>query len=355
MTSNERVLLVDDNPINLEIIEEALCDRYELAFAKSGTEAMHVAPRFRPGVVLLDVKIPKPDGYAVCGWIRQSETLLDATVLMVSALASTEERLRAYRAGADDYIVKPFDEAELCAKVDAAFTGRRRKEFAQRKLHDVWGVFGETLELLSHLRDSETGAHIERMRVYSTLLAMELKRQGRHAEIDDLLIEDLDRASALHDVGKIAVPDAVLLKEGPLNSEEWEQMRQHTIDGAQILSRLAERDSQETFLAMAATIARSHHKNFDGSGYPDGMRGSDIPLAARIVRVADVFDALTTERPYKRAFSVQEARDKIEKGKGSEFDPDIVRAFHQLYAEFSAIAGGGVGDDLRKNLLHFTS
>jgi putative two-component system response regulator len=334
MPANSRILAVDDNPTNLAIIEETFQDRFDLRVAHDGAEALAIVPTFLPDVVLLDVMMPRPDGYEVCSQIKNDVALRHSKVIMVSAKTDISERLRGYQAGADDYVTKPFDEEELMAKVCAALKTKSLYSSIQRDFETLCGATGEALELISHLRDAETGEHLDRMRDYSQMLAAELRNGPFGQQIDDQFLDDLYRASPLHDLGKVVIPDSVLRKPGPLTDEEREQMKRHTIIGEQILRRLSRQQPEVGFFRMAADIARSHHECVDGSGYPDGLRGDAIPLAARIVKVADVFDAITTARVYKPSYSPQTARSEIAAAAGSQFDPQVVDAMLRIFDEF---------------------
>lgn len=334
MLARSRVLAVDDNPTNLAVIEESLQEQFTLRLARSGEDALRLAPTFLPDVVLLDAMMPRPDGFEVCSKLKNDPLLRRSHVIMVSARTAVDDRLRGYRAGADDYVCKPFDEQELCAKVSAAMNTRELCRGVHADLEQFCGATGEALELLTHLRDTETGEHLDRMREYSQILAGEL-RSTRYGEfIDDLFLDRLYRASALHDVGKIAIPDAVLRHPGALSPEQRETMQRHTTIGGSILARLAGRQSSTGFFEMAAQIARWHHERFDGTGYPDKLSGDSIPLAARIVKVADVFDALTTHRAYKPRFPFDHAVEIIACGSGTEFDPVVVDAMFRVLDEF---------------------
>jgi putative two-component system response regulator len=334
MSADSRILAVDDNPTNLAIIEETFQGRFNLRLAHDGEEALRIAPTFLPDVVLLDVMMPRPDGYEVCTQIKNDRILRHSQVIMVSAKTDISERLRGYRSGADDYVTKPFEEEELFAKVCAALKTKSVYCSVQHELEALCSATGETLELISHLRDAETGEHLDRMRDYSQMLAAELREGPFAQQVDDQFLDDLYRASPLHDLGKIVIPDAILRKPGPLTDAEREEMKRHTIVGEQILHRLARQQPEAGFFGMAAEIARWHHECLDGSGYPDGLFGKAIPLAARIVKVADVFDAMTTARVYKPSFSPQVARDEIVVGAGSQFDPHVVDAMLRIFDEF---------------------
>jgi putative two-component system response regulator len=334
MYTSKRVLAVDDNPINLAVIEEALQGQFQLQLARDGNEALRVAPEFRPDVVLLDVMMPRPDGYEVCSRMRHDHSFRRPQIFLVSAKTDADSRLRGYLAGADDYISKPFNEQELFAKVCVGLRTRASIGSMQSQLDELCGAAGETLELLTLLRDAETGEHIDRMRHYSQALAEELQIGPWRSTIDGVFLDNLYRASPLHDVGKVVISDAILRKPAPLSEQERIEMQQHTILGERILLQLGARQPDVAMFRMAAQIARSHHENFDGTGYPDGLRGDAIPLAARIVKVADVFDAVCSARVYKPSYGPQRARDVILCGKGTEFDPTIVDAMVRVFDRF---------------------
>jgi putative two-component system response regulator len=337
MPTQNRILAVDDNPANLAIVEEIFQETFKLRLAHDGNEALSIAPTFLPDVVLLDVMMPRPNGYEVCSRMKNDRTLRHSQVIMVSAKTDIDDRLRGYDAGADDYVTKPFEEQELCAKVRANLRTKSIYGIVRDEMEALCCATGEVLELLSHLRDAETGVHLDRIRCYSHLLAAELRAEPFGEEIDDLFLDNLYRASPLHDIGKIAIPDAVLRMPGPLTDHEREQMKQHTLIGQQVLGRLAKQGPSLAFFPMAADIARWHHESFDGSGYPDGLRGTAIPLAARIVKVADVFDALTSARVYKPSYEPSAARDHITRIDACKFDPAVVGAMLRVFDEFTDV------------------
>lgn len=338
MSTGNRVLAVDDNPTNLAIVEDIFQGKYKLRLAHDGNEALQLAPTYLPDIVLLDVMMPHPDGYEVCTRFKNDPTLRHSHVIMVSARTDVHDRLRGYRAGADDYVTKPFEEEELLAKVRANLKTKSIYSSVRYQLDQLCGAAGEVLELVSHLRDAETGEHLDRIRIYSELLAGELRNGPYRDQIDDAFLDDLYKASPLHDVGKVGIPDSILLKPGTLSDQEREQMREHTRIGEHILNRLALQQPDVSFFRMAAEIARWHHEAFDGTGYPDGLRGITIPLAARIVKVADVFDALTSKRVYKPRYEPIAARDQIAVADARMFDPVIVNAMLTLFDEFTEVS-----------------
>lgn len=337
MFESDRILAVDDDPLNLAIIKETFEGKFHLRTVACGEEALRIAPTFLPGVVLLDVMMPRIDGFQVCSRLKHDAALSNSQIIMVSAKNAIEDRLRGYQAGADDYVSKPFCEDELVAKVDVALRKSSANRTLQLEFNRLCGATCDLLELVSNLRDKETGEHLDRIRDYSSLLAATLRTGVYKDQIDDLFLDNLYRASALHDIGKIAIPDAILCKPGTLTYEEREQIKQHTILGEQILDCIGRQNWEPNLFKMAAEIARWHHERFDGTGYPDELCGEEIPLAARIVKVVDVFDALSTRRVYKPAYPYQQVRELMIRGKGTEFDPAIVDALIENFDELIEI------------------
>ncbi|MBN2022142.1 MAG: response regulator [Pirellulales bacterium] len=359
----DRILIVDDCPINVRILQELLCDEYELESASTGEECLEKIRAFSPETVLLDIMMPGISGYEVCQRIKSSPLGSFTIVILVSGKASAAERLKGYEVGADDYVVKPFDHDELLAKVRIHFRLRATMKelwLANQRIQEFNSELEELVEQrsseviatrdvaifalakLADSRDPETGEHLERMRNYSRLLAEEISLAGPFAEdVDQQFIENIYQSAPLHDIGKVGIPDAILLKPGRLTPEEFEVMKEHTLIGADALKEATEQGICGGFLDMAAIIARSHHERFDGTGYPDGLVGLDIPLAARIAALADVYDALTSPRVYKPAYDLDVARQMIVEEKGKHFDPVLVDAFLAREGEFREIARAG--------------
>ncbi len=359
MEKRGRILLVDDNPLNLDILRKILRKDYELALAEDGEACLRLLPEFLPQLVLLDIMMPGIDGYEVCRRIKTSSMGAFIQVILVSGKGSTAERLEGYAAHADDYVVKPFDHDELVSKVRVQFRLceaqqqlSAARDQLQRYARDLErAVSRRTLQLaatqdmvvfalaqLAECRDTDTGEHLRRMRFYAQTIARQLGRHGPYEDrIDHQFLEDLYRSSPLHDVGKVAVPDAILLKPSNLTSAEFEKMKRHVIVGAETLERAREHVGPGTFLDMAAEIARYHHERFDGTGYCAGLKGQEIPLAARIVSVADVFDALVSRRVYKEPLAVEEARGIVLEEAGRGFDPDVVEAFERCFEAFKGL------------------
>ncbi len=355
----KRILIVDDNETNIAVLHELLEDEYEIAAANSGEEGLETLEDFAPDLVLLDIMMPGIDGYETCRRIKATPAGNLTQVMLVSAKSSTEERLAGYAVDADDYVVKPFDPEEMLAKVRVQFRMRdtllelastRAKLTAHNAALEqlVRERTAETVQTrdaavfalakLAESRDPETGEHLERLREYAQLLAQTLADEGQYQElIDESFLSNLYRSSPLHDIGKVGIPDVILLKPGRLSPAEFKIMQRHTVIGAEALESTARQSSSGGFLDMGARIARCHHERFDGSGYPAGLSGDEIPLEARIVALADVYDALTSVRVYKAAFEPLVARSMIEQEEERHFDPVVVEAFRRSWEGFLAV------------------
>ncbi|MBN2601528.1 MAG: response regulator [Candidatus Marinimicrobia bacterium] len=353
MIDKKRILIVDDDEQIRMILGEFLTMQgNEFETASDGLEAL-AKVKLDIDLVLMDVNMPNMDGYEVIRRIRSEPEYRDLPIIMVTAMASREDRLRAVRAGANDFIAKPIDQTELEVRTmsllrmkDIQDTIKRHKSEledkvqqrtaalrksldemvdAQRKTYDAYLDTIRRLAIAAEYRDEGTAAHIMRMSNYAAVLAKGLNFSPGQIEI-------VLQASPMHDVGKIGIPDGILLKKGSLEDKEWEIMRQHTIIGSRILQ-----ESRSDFLKAGEEIAATHHEKWDGSGYPKGLKGENIPRLGRICAVADVFDALTTKRPYKEAFSNEEAFDIIKKGRETHFDPEVVDVFFDKIAEIETV------------------
>ena len=299
-----------------------------------------------PDLVLLDVMMPGMDGFEVTRRVRQNDKTRLLPIILVTALRETEDRVKGIEAGCDDFVSKPFDKMELLARVRSLLKvkayndlmGNYREELesevagrteelkqALKKIKDASLETIYRLSIAAEYKDQETGAHIKRISLYSTAIARSLKLS--ESEIETILY-----AAPMHDVGKIGISDRILTKPSKLNQEEWGIMKQHTVIGANIL-----KGSDAEFIKMGETIALHHHEKWDGSGYPNSLRGTEIPISSRIVAVADVFDALTSKRPYKEPLSVEISLAIIREGSGGYFDPDVADAFFAVQDEILAI------------------
>jgi len=325
-----RILTVDDDDIALVLLEKSLTAAgHQVEKAANGREALEILRRGECRLVISDWNMPEMNGIELCQQIRGGESNGYVYVILLTSHDGTEKIVEGMSAGADDFISKPFNPDELLVRVRA---GERVLSLETRDL----AIFA--MARLAESRDPETGAHLERVRSYSRVLARQLSKQPKFsAELDDKFVELIYLTSPLHDIGKVGIPDSVLLKPGRLSDNEFEIMKTHTLLGAQTLDAALKEYPGARFLVMARNIAATHHERFDGSGYPAGLKGADIPLCGRIVALADVYDALTSKRVYKKAMMHHIARGIILEESGSHFDPDIVDGFLQCEEQFLAI------------------
>lgn len=335
-TTSSNIMIVDDTPQNLRLLGDMLKDKgYDVRPAPSGKVALRAAAADPPDLILLDIDMPDMDGYEVCRRLKQDVRLKKVPVLFISALNELEDKVKAFNAGGLDYVTKPFQFDEVDARVKTHLELRRfqaeLEELVAEQVKEISDSQMATIYALAKLaekRDDDTGKHIDRVRAVSKALAIQLRDNDEHpGVIDEKFIDNLFRASPLHDVGKVGVPDAILLKPGKLTPDEFEIIKTHTVIGAETLEAVKRQYPNNAFVNTGIDIARSHHERWDGTGYPDGLAGEDIPLAARLVTVADVYEALRSARCYKPPFSREKSRDIILEGSGSQFSPSVVRAF----------------------------
>lgn len=315
-----RLLLVDDEPTNLQVLRHILQADYRLLFATDGERALQVAREQRPDLVLLDIMMPHMDGYAVCCALKADAATASIPVIFITALNDSQDETAGFDVGGVDYLTKPVSPPVVRARVRTHLSLVRMDELRETRLQIV-----QRLGRAAEYKDNETGLHVIRMSHFSQLLALA-------AGCSPAWAEDLLNAAPMHDVGKIGIPDAVLRKPGPLDADEWATMRRHPEIGAEIIG-----EHPSGVLQLAREIALAHHEKWDGSGYPRGLAGEAIPLSARIVAIADVFDALTTRRPYKEPWPVQEAMSHIAAQAGKHFDPALVALFAPLLPQLLEI------------------
>jgi putative two-component system response regulator len=322
-----RVLVVDDDEVTAAVLEHSLIEfGYDVTVARNGREAFELLRSGEIRMLVSDWCMPEMTGLELCRRIRQRRSGTYVYIIMLTSNSSTKDVVEGLNAGADDYITKPFQPEELQVRLRV---GERVLSLESRDLT----IFA--LAKLAESRDPDTGAHLERIREYCRVMAEELVRSHASVEdIDDDFVHMIYLTSPLHDIGKVGIPDQVLLKPGPLTYDETEIMKRHTEIGGETLDTLANTHSEARFLLMARDIAWTHHERYDGSGYPRGLSGRNIPLCGRIVAVADVYDALTSKRVYKEAYSHSMARSVICDGRGTHFDPAVVDAFLRREQDF---------------------
>ncbi len=349
------ILIVDDTPENLTVLGELLQPAYRVRVAVSGQRALRIAvSEPKPDLILLDVMMPGMDGYVVLDILRQDVRTRDIPVIFVTAMDTTQDEQLGLDLGAVDYITKPIRPAIVLARVHTQLELKRARdclrdqnsfleaEVAQRMGENLL-IQEVSIHALAHLaetRDPETGNHLRRTQEYVRTLARYLQPHPRFAHfLSDRNIETLARSAPLHDIGKVGIPDHILLKPGKLTPDEWEIMKTHARLGSDAIEQ-AERDVDQPveFLVLAKEITRWHHERWDGGGYPDGLAGDEIPISARLMTLADVFDALICRRVYKPPMPFTQARDMIAAERGRQFDPDVTDAFLSIFDAFQTIA-----------------
>ena len=345
----KQILIVDDTTSNIDTLIAVLGDEYDLRVAVDGEMALQTLQQPElPDLILLDIMMPGMDGYEVCKLLKSSTRTRGIGIIFLTALTENSEQEKGLSLGAEDHITKPFDPAIVRARVRTqlelkdyrdhleAQVALRTEELAHAQEATI-----ASMAIMAEYRDPETGGHIQRTKAYIRALAAELKQKN-----PDLISEQqqdlLYQAAPLHDIGKVAIPDAILLKPGRLTANEFAVMEKHTLFGSEAIRRTATIHGENELLRVAAEIAEFHHEKWDGSGYPHGRKGKAIPLCARLMTIADVYDALISKRPYKEAFSHEQAVATILEGDGythpDHFDPQVLDCFAQIHQQFHNIA-----------------
>jgi len=347
------ILVVDDTPANLRVLTGILKGQgYKTRPVPNGRLALQAAQSDPPDLILLDIAMPEIDGYEVCKQLKQDAQLREIPVIFISAHHEQLDKVKAFAVGGVDYITKPFHLEEVLARLETHLKLSQLKlELAKRNLHLEELVLLQVKELsdsqmatilalagLAESRDDNTGKHLDRVQIFCRLLAAKLGESAPYqGTITPGFIENIHHASPLHDIGKVAIQDSILLKPAKLTTEEFEVMKSHPILGAQTLAVVLDRYPKNSFIRMGIDIAKFHHEKWDGSGYPYGLSGKEIPLSARMMAVADVYDALRSRRCYKQAYSHEESCGIISESRGGHFDPDVVEAFFHLQLQFKDV------------------
>jgi putative two-component system response regulator len=326
IVEKQTILVVDDTPDNIDVLSGILRPTYKVKAALDGEKALRIAhTEPQPDIILLDIMMPGMDGYEVCERLKSDPLTAKIPVIFVTAKSEIRDEQKGFELGAVDYITKPVSPPIVQARVRTQLAIYDQNRELERKVRERTEELNQTrLEIIRRLgraaeyKDNETGLHVIRMSHYARLLAAAISD-------DEEWVDLVYNAAPMHDIGKIGIPDSILLKKGKLNDDEWHIMRQHPNYGAEIIGDLSFK-----LLKMAREIALTHHEKWDGSGYPNGLKGEEIPLASRIIAIADVFDALTTERPYKKAWSIEDTVRLIDRESGSHFDPNITPLLHEV-------------------------
>lgn len=348
-----RIMVVDDIAANLQLLEELLSRKgYRVSSFPRGKMALLSAQQEAPDLILLDITMPEMDGFEVCSHLKKDEKLKDIPVIFISALDDTDNKVKALSYGGVDYVTKPFQGEEVFARVETHLKlskaqkelekyNKQLEQLVHEKVREVTDSQMATLVALSSLaeyRDETTGAHIQRTRDYCRLLATHLAQKSPYAEqIDEAFVRNIYHAAPLHDIGKVGIPDNILLKPGALTHEEYEIMKKHVDLGVLTLKKVFEQYPKNSFVNTGLMLTKHHHEKWNGQGYPEGLKGLDIPLEARIMALSDVYDALRARRPYKKGFLQSDTVEIIREESGEAFDPVLVEAFLELQDEFNEI------------------
>jgi len=364
-SSNFNVMVVDDTKTNIDILVETLGDVYDISVAMDGESALEDITENPPDLILLDIMMPGMDGYQVCEILKADEQARNIPVIFLTALSEEQDEARGLQLGAVDYITKPFSPELVKARVRNQLELKRYRDYLEelvqertRELMLTQDATIYSLATLAEYRDPETGGHIKRTQHYVLALAEYLQGHPKFSDfLDALTISLLYKSAPLHDIGKVGVVDSILLKPGKLTDEEFEEMKKHPQYGRDTIAKVEEElgDVVSAFLQYGREIAFSHHERWDGTGYPRGLAGTDIPMPGRIMAIADVYDALISKRVYKPPLSHEEAVRIITVGDGRtmpyHFDPDVLEAFTQLEGRFREIALEFVDFDEEREML----
>jgi len=361
-TQKQTILIVDDTPDNLTLMTGLLKDEYKTKVANNGERAISIASTLPlPDLILLDIMMPGIDGYEVCRRLKADERTKDIPIVFLTAKIEVEDEQKGFDVGCVDYITKPISPPIVLARVKTHLLLKSAKDFLKdqnqfleseitKRTQEVQTIQDVTIMAMGSLaetRDNETGNHIRRTQHYVRALAKKLRTHGKfRSYLDGNTVDLLFKSAPLHDIGKVGIPDRILLKPGKLTPEEFEIMKTHTTLGRDaIMAAENLLDTPSSFLQLAREIAHYHQEKWDGSGYPEGFKGEQIPICARLMAVADVYDALISKRVYKPAFPHEKAVEIIKEGREKHFDPDITDAFLAIQEEFRQIASVFLDDE----------
>lgn len=347
MINKSNILVIDDQPENNKLLVAQLTPQnYQVFTALNAKNALEILLQQRIDLILLDIMMPDIDGYELCIQLKNDQRFKHIPIIFISALSETVDKVKAFKVGGVDYITKPFEREEVLARVKTHLdihnlqthmedlVSEKTKELSESQMATIF-----SLANLAEARDIDTGKHLERVRDYCRELAFKLSEIPRYkSQIDLTFIKNIYCSSPLHDIGKVAIPDAILLKQGLLTAEEFEVMKTHTTIGAKNLKIVFNNYPNNLFIKMGIDIALCHHEKWDGSGYPNGLSGENIPLSARIMALADVYDALRSKRPYKMPMAHEESIKIIADGAGKHFDPELTKVFLENQNQILEIA-----------------
>jgi len=352
-TRRKTIFLVDDDVINLTMGNNTLNGVYDVFTINSGKRLIMMLEKFIPDLILLDIEMPEMNGYETIKILKNNERTKNIPVIFLTARSEGENELRGLSLGAIDYITKPFSPPLLHKRIEIHLLIESQKQDLidfnnnlqfmvnerTKTVVELKNAYLKTMAELIECRDYITGGHIERTQYYLSILLYALQRIESYAGL--LLTWDIElivHSAQLHDIGKIAVRDSILQKPGKLSDEEFEEIKQHVLNGEKIIKKIKQNTSDHVFLEQAEILVASHHEKWDGSGYPRGLQAEEIPLQGRMMAIADVYDALVSDRPYRKGMPHNEAVEIISKGRGKHFDPDLVDVFLEISEKFKGVA-----------------
>lgn len=340
--NRKHILVVDDNVTNLKIAEQTLKPYYKVSLLISGIQALRFLKKTQPDLILLDINMPEMDGYQTLKEIKQEDSLSQIPVIFLTSQTDSDSEVQGLTLGAVDFIAKPFVAQSMLSRIKLHLEVHEYRCHLEEKVKEKTEMIEQMQDImmrglaeLVECRDKNTGGHVKRTGEYLKVFTESVVEADIYPELAlENYVHDLIRSAPLHDIGKIGINDQTLLKNGSLDEEEFEYMKQHARLGGMALEKMINETHGESFLYIAKDMAECHHEKWDGTGYPNGLKGEEIPISARIMSIVDVYDALTTKRSYKEAFSHEAAVDIIIKGKGTAFDPKLIEVFEQVHHTF---------------------
>lgn len=339
------ILVIDDNVTNLKLAENTLKPYYKVSLLISCAQTLKFLAKHRPDLILLDINLPDMDAYETLAKIKENKELENIPVIFLTSRSDSEIEVKGFELGAVDFITKPFVSQSMLSRVIMHLELSEYRTQLEEKIYEktqmienLQDVMMLSLAELVECRDENTGGHVKRTAEYVRILANELVEAGVYSDIlTPEYVKDIIKSAPLHDIGKIGINDATLLKMGSLDEDEFEYMKKHVELGAISLQKMINETDKESFLYTARDMAHYHHEKWDGTGYPSGLKGEEIPISARIMAIADVYDALTTKRPYKEPFSHEDTVNIIIEGREKGFDPNIIDVFKEISYKFEMV------------------
>ncbi|MDR1868376.1 MAG: response regulator [Treponema sp.] len=332
------IFVVDDSDTNLTMAEAALEDQYRVMTMPSAAKMFSLLEKFKPDLILLDIEMPEMDGFEALKKLKSGDIWSDIPVMFLTGRTDADVEARGFEMGAVDFVIKPFSAPVLLNRIKTHLDIDEIIRARTTQIHKLQNSIVSVLANMVENRDKGTGGHIERTSAYIKILVDEMKKRGVYtSEVSVWDVEKIVSSARMHDLGKISITDIIVNKPGKLTEEEYEIMKTHALEGERIIDEIIAQTGEGEFLRNARLFANSHHERWDGRGYPYGLKGEEIPLQGRIMAIVDVYDALVSERPYKKAFSDNEAVDIIMSNVGTHYDPKIAEVFFEVKDQFREI------------------